>query len=396
VFLDACFAGIALSSIGKWRDSGTFQATPLAALQARRSRRVITSALDDQVALDSGPVPGHSLFTGCLIEGFKQGRLGHERGLATGTEVGLYLQQRVGTYPDSRQTPDFGTFERDDRGEMVIPLLTRPFDPPATTARPPQSVSLVTATPPGTAGHTAQRKTARSRIRSIVSAGGLVSVALVSSFAGVSALMPDSDPSAPESAEAIDRQSPPTLLVSDVLVSDAAVADIDASPPNITPPPPSTPAAPSASARTRLANDRILRAVPECETTLTITPPLASTVPPPFEPAVTKRADRAPPNLGTNPATDENDCPVKGSNEVVITSFPPGATVYLNHKGCGAIGTTTQKGVRVKLRSSKGTATGFFIAILERADEPPFICRFKVDQTRRLQRVEIRMRKSTE
>lgn len=57
VILDACFAGIALTPVVKWRDSGTFQEASLASLQVRRSRRIITSALDDQVALDSGPVP---------------------------------------------------------------------------------------------------------------------------------------------------------------------------------------------------------------------------------------------------------------------------------------------------------------------------------------------------
>jgi hypothetical protein len=47
-----------------------------------------------------------------------------ERGstLITGSEIGLYVQRRVQTYPHSRQTPDFGTFAFDDRGEMVISL----------------------------------------------------------------------------------------------------------------------------------------------------------------------------------------------------------------------------------------------------------------------------------
>jgi hypothetical protein len=34
---------------------------------------------------------------------------GHD--VATGSEVGLYVQRRVKTFPDSQQTPDFGTFD---------------------------------------------------------------------------------------------------------------------------------------------------------------------------------------------------------------------------------------------------------------------------------------------
>jgi formylglycine-generating enzyme required for sulfatase activity len=122
VVLDACHSGIALDPIIKWRDIGSWQDTPLSTLQARRSRRIITSALDDQVALDSGPVHGHSLFTGCLIEGLTDGIRRSGSRVTTGSELGLYLQRRVQTYPHSRQTPDFGTFAFDDRGEMVIPL----------------------------------------------------------------------------------------------------------------------------------------------------------------------------------------------------------------------------------------------------------------------------------
>jgi uncharacterized caspase-like protein len=122
VILDACHSGLALGSIIKWRDTGAWQEASLSTLGARRSRRVITSALDDQMALDSGPVHGHSLFTGCLIEGLTHGLGRGDSQVATGSELGLYLQRRVATYPLSRQTPDFGTFDFDDRGEMVIPI----------------------------------------------------------------------------------------------------------------------------------------------------------------------------------------------------------------------------------------------------------------------------------
>jgi hypothetical protein len=120
VILDACHSGIALGPIIKWRGSAGQDA--LSTLRARRSRRIITSALDDQLALDNGPVPGHSLFTGCLIEGLTHDLRRDGKRVTTGSELGLYLQRRVESYPSSRQTPDFGAFDFDDRGEMVISI----------------------------------------------------------------------------------------------------------------------------------------------------------------------------------------------------------------------------------------------------------------------------------
>jgi ABC-type nitrate/sulfonate/bicarbonate transport system substrate-binding protein len=138
VVLDACESGIALEALLKWRASGPAADEPLPALQARRSRRVITSAMHGQVALDSGPMSGHSLFTGCMIEGLTRGLSAAGGGVATGSALGLYVQQRVQSYPRSRQTPDFGAFEHDDRGEIVIPLLTRPSAAAMTTISLPR------------------------------------------------------------------------------------------------------------------------------------------------------------------------------------------------------------------------------------------------------------------
>jgi uncharacterized caspase-like protein len=125
VVLDACHSGLALGPIIKWRSrSGEDRlAEPLERLRERSSRRIITSALDDQLAMDVGPVPGHSLFTGCLLEGLAGGvarQLG--RATVTGTEIAQYAQRRVCEYPYSRQTPDFGALELDDRGELTVYL----------------------------------------------------------------------------------------------------------------------------------------------------------------------------------------------------------------------------------------------------------------------------------
>jgi uncharacterized caspase-like protein len=136
VILDACYSGIALdSAVERYRDGASPEATPLSTLSARRSRRVITSALPEERALDGGPVEGNSLFTGYLIEGLEVGLMRDGRREATGSRIGEYVQRRVREHTNARQTPDFGPFALDARGEMVIPLVdgAQRTDPFATT-----------------------------------------------------------------------------------------------------------------------------------------------------------------------------------------------------------------------------------------------------------------------
>lgn len=409
VFVDACFAGIALSPIAKWRDSGTFQHTPLDSLQARRSRRIITSALDDQVALDSGPVPGHSLFTGCLIEGFQQRRLGHERGVVTGTEVGLYLQQRVGAYPASRQTPDFGTFELDDRGEMVIPLLAQAFDPEVTATRPPQTVSLSIATVSGPADDAGRRHVGARRW--IAAAVAVASIALVS-FVFVSSFV--TEPSSPveqptraleprsmwvaPARDAIGEDKPVKHEGSDATAGSATGVIAEPSDGSAGGPKPgmSTPPASGASADAATVPAPGTRAVtvarsrgqsPSNMVPHTIVP--TAIAPSMADSTATKPRVRAPRIRRVKPAVDERNCPVKGSQPVEIETYPPGATLYINHKGCGVLGKTPWDGT---LPPSEGTATGTFTAIFERAGEEPVTKEFVVVKSRRIQRVEVRMR----
>jgi hypothetical protein len=123
VILDACHSGIALNPVIQWRGEDVRTAEPLAKLRARRSRRIIASALDNELAMDGGPMEGHSLFTGCLIEALTGGlkaRTGWPT--TTGSELALYVRRRVASFPGSRQTPDFGALDLDDRGELIIEL----------------------------------------------------------------------------------------------------------------------------------------------------------------------------------------------------------------------------------------------------------------------------------
>jgi uncharacterized caspase-like protein len=131
VILDSCHSGFAL---GQSVDSFRSTITPFEnELSKRTSRRVITSALKDQKALDNGPIEGHSLFTGILIDGLKTGKAASRlNGSITSSGLGLYLQQQVEQAARNsiniKQTPDFGSFYEDDRGEMVIYLRNKSFD----------------------------------------------------------------------------------------------------------------------------------------------------------------------------------------------------------------------------------------------------------------------------
>ena len=126
VVLDACNSGLALSgAVEKSRGAENYARE----LQAKISRRVISSAMADQLASDGGPIPGHSLFTGTLVQGLEWGRTDLDgNGFVTSSEMGLFLQQNVGQATNSRQTPDFGAFGLDDRGELVISLAIQSYD----------------------------------------------------------------------------------------------------------------------------------------------------------------------------------------------------------------------------------------------------------------------------
>lgn len=126
VILDACHSGFALGkAMNSFRDAVTYKKD----LNNKKSRKVITSARREQPALDGGSIPGHSLFTGTLIDGFNWGKADLDgNGLITSLELGLYVQQKVGQASESKQTPDFGSFHLDNRGEMVIALKNQSFD----------------------------------------------------------------------------------------------------------------------------------------------------------------------------------------------------------------------------------------------------------------------------
>jgi caspase domain-containing protein len=128
VILDSCHSGMALE-LSRTRGSA---GEPYDQLLTRRSRRVITSAQDNQQAFDDGPTPGHSLFTGLLLQALQGDIVPDDRVLVTGTELAIYLQRRVGVLRSGAQTPDFGALPLDAGGDLVLSLVGRTSGPQAT------------------------------------------------------------------------------------------------------------------------------------------------------------------------------------------------------------------------------------------------------------------------
>ena len=130
VILDSCHSGMALGSkFTTSRGDTRFEQD----VANKVSRKVITSAQGDQLAADSGPLAGHSLFTGLMMQGLMTGKADSFRqGFITSTQLGAYTQHEVGAQEGSRQTPLFGGFDLDGGGELIIPLgagAATPVDP---------------------------------------------------------------------------------------------------------------------------------------------------------------------------------------------------------------------------------------------------------------------------
>ena len=124
VILDSCRSGIALSHNIQHRGVGVRTDGSSIPFHERRSRRVFTSALDDQGAMDGGPIAGHSVFTGCLIEALRgAGSMwSHGSSMVSMSEIAAYVGRRVREQSDARQVPGLGVLEFDDCGELFLAL----------------------------------------------------------------------------------------------------------------------------------------------------------------------------------------------------------------------------------------------------------------------------------
>lgn len=111
--MDACYGGLALTRALQ-PGSKRF----LKDMLTRHSRQVITAGKADEVVADSGgPRPGHSVFTGHLLEALETEVIRRD-GPVTANKAMAYVYHKVGGDSNSSQTPHFGFIDGD--GDFIF------------------------------------------------------------------------------------------------------------------------------------------------------------------------------------------------------------------------------------------------------------------------------------
>ena len=111
--MDACYGGLALTRSPLPAGSMRFRTDML----QRFSRQVLTAGKADEAVADAnGPQPGHSLFTGHLLDALKGGAT--TEGVVTASGVMAYVYQKVARDQYSRQTPHYGFLDGD--GDFIF------------------------------------------------------------------------------------------------------------------------------------------------------------------------------------------------------------------------------------------------------------------------------------
>ena len=111
--MDACYGGLAIT-----RSLPPGSMRFLKDMLLRYSRQVLTAGKADEVVADTGgPIPGHSIFTGHIIEALR-GKAASEEGIITANGVMSYVYEKVARDPNSHQTPHYGFIDGD--GDFVF------------------------------------------------------------------------------------------------------------------------------------------------------------------------------------------------------------------------------------------------------------------------------------
>jgi Caspase domain len=111
--MDACYGGLAVH-----RAITSGSARFLKNMLQRYSRQVLTAGKADETVADSGgPRPGHSIFTGHLLDAL-EGNAADAHGTISANAVMAYVYERVAKDPHSRQSPHFGFYDGD--GDFIF------------------------------------------------------------------------------------------------------------------------------------------------------------------------------------------------------------------------------------------------------------------------------------
>ncbi|WP_328803694.1 caspase family protein [Paenibacillus puerhi] len=117
--MDACYGGLAIT-----RSLQPGSTRFLKDMLKRYTRQVLTPGKADEVVADAGgPIPGHSIFTGHLIEALRGKAAQHDETI-TANGVMSYVYEKVSKDQYSSQTPHFGYFDGDGDFIFKAPILT--------------------------------------------------------------------------------------------------------------------------------------------------------------------------------------------------------------------------------------------------------------------------------
>jgi hypothetical protein len=113
--MDACYGGLAVT-----RAMGAGSARFVHDMLKRYSRQVLTAGKADETVADAGgPIEGHSVFTGHLLQGL-DGAAATPEGVLTASGLMAYVYGRVSADVGSLQTPHFGHVDGD--GDFIFAM----------------------------------------------------------------------------------------------------------------------------------------------------------------------------------------------------------------------------------------------------------------------------------
>lgn len=116
--MDACYGGLAVS-----RALAPGASRFLKDMLRRYSRQVLTAGKADEVVADSGgPRPGHSMFTGHLLDALEGGVADY--GIVAASAVMAHVYDRVAKDPRSGQSPHYGFLDGDGDFIFSAPQLS--------------------------------------------------------------------------------------------------------------------------------------------------------------------------------------------------------------------------------------------------------------------------------
>jgi hypothetical protein len=121
--MDACYSGLAIT-----RSLQPGAVRFLKDMLRRNARQVLTAGKANELVADAnGPIPGHSIFTGHLLEAL-QGKAAKNEGVITANGVMSYVYEMVSNDSYSEQTPHFGFLEGDGDFIFKAPIMDKKIE----------------------------------------------------------------------------------------------------------------------------------------------------------------------------------------------------------------------------------------------------------------------------